>query len=259
MKIKTIIFALCMICFCSFSGNAWGESEPDLVSPQRQFARGNDYYEKGDYDNAIKEYTNIISQGYASGDIYYNLAGAYFKKGNLGKAILNYKRAEFFMPRSADLNANYRFAKNNIKGKIVQDKGVWAWRPIRVYSSFFTINELTILCSVMYLAILVMFVITMMFPQTKKYRLWISVFLVCGVLFTSLIIFHKTKDMKSLAVITSPTAEALFGPFESATKFFELKEGMMVRVINSKDDWLKVRRGDGKVGWVKKTQIEKVW
>ncbi|MFH1395578.1 MAG: SH3 domain-containing protein [Candidatus Omnitrophota bacterium] len=259
IKIKTIIFVLCIIYFCSFSRGAQAESVQDSVSPQRQFARGNDYYEKGEYDNAIKEYSNIILQGYAGGDIYYNLAGAYFKKGNLGNAILNYKRAEFFMPRSADLNANYKFAKDKINGKIIPDKGIWMWRPVRLYEKFFTVNELIIVCSIMYLAILSVFIITMLFPEARKYRLWIVIFLAGGILFTSLIIYHKTKDMKSLAVTIVPEAKALFGPFDSATKFFTLKEGMIVRVINAKDDWYKVRRSDGKVAWVKEGQIEKVW
>ena len=54
----------------------------------------------------------------------------------------------------------------------------------------------------------------------------------------------------SEAIVISQTTDARFAPFGSATTFFQLGTGDKVRVVDLKDDWRKVKRPDGKAGWV---------
>ena len=51
---------------------------------------GNKAYIDGNYEKAIEEYNAIIDGGEYSMELYYNLANAYFKQGEMGKAILYY-------------------------------------------------------------------------------------------------------------------------------------------------------------------------
>ena len=59
--------------------------------------------------------------------------------------------------------------------------------------------------------------------------------------------------------MTVSKAEALFGPFDSATKFFTLHEGMGVTILSSKNGWYKVRRADGKAGWIYEDGVERIY
>ena len=102
-----------------------------LAEENEFFDRGNTYYEQEEYNNAIDEYKKIIAGGEVYGPLYFNLANAYFKKGELGKAIVNYERAEIFIPRDADLNANLKFAVELVNGKKIPQKGIWAWRTCK--------------------------------------------------------------------------------------------------------------------------------
>ena len=243
----------------SAAGFAQTETE-DLskVSPERFFSRGNDYYEKSEYLRAIEEYEKIITGGYESGPLYYNLANAYFKSGKLGKAVLNYERADLIMPRDADLKANYKFAKALVKEKPVPEKGIWGWRPVKVYSDILTVNEITWLASFLFVLILLFLTASIVRPNLGKRFLAgviVSVFLV---VFNVAVIWEKANDIRTGAVTLMPEAGALFAPFDTATKFFSLYEGTPVNVLAEKDDWCKVKRSDGNVGWVKKDEIEKV-
>ena len=228
------------------------------VSPERLFSRGNDYYEKGEYDEAISEYEKVFSSGEVSAALYYNLAGAYFKAGELGKAILNYERARHILPRDGDLNRNYKFAQAMVKGKIMPPKNIWSWYPLRIYCRYFTINELTWLSSGMYVVLLCVLLIALVWGYTRGYTMTLAVLLAGLIFFNTAIIWHKARDMKTAAVTVVPRAEAYFSPFDTATKFFTLNEGDKVNVLKDKGDWRRVIRADGKAGWIHKNEVERI-
>ena len=75
-------------------GPAVAQSE---VSPTEAMARANQQYEAGQFAEAISIYQAIIEAGVTSSDLYYNLANAYFKQGELGRAIVNYRRAQILI------------------------------------------------------------------------------------------------------------------------------------------------------------------
>lgn len=225
---------------------------------EESFAEGNDSYEKGEYDKAVSEYKKILDKGYENGGVYYNIANAYFKTGSLGRAILNYERAFLFMPRSSDLAVNYKFASMEIKGNIIPERGFWQAYFLKTYTTSFTINEFVWITSGIYLLIIILSVFGMMFPNIKKYQKPGVVLFFVFMLFNIVVIDYKIKDIERRAIVITSDAEVLFGPFEGATKFFTLQEGMGVNIIQSKDKWYKVVRPDGKIGWIKDENVEKL-
>ena len=253
---KMLRICLFLGLFFSFAITCRGQAPQ--TSPERLFSRGNDHYEKAEYGKAIDEYKKILDEGHESGPLYYNMAGAYFKSGDTGKAILNYERAKRFMPRDADLITNYRFARTMMKGKAVPEKGIWARPFLRTYSGNFTVDELTWLSSGAYALIIILLFITVFLPRKNRYVPAMAILFFVFVLFNSVVIWHNVDKMNTTAVTIVPEAGAFFGPFDSATKFFDLREGMDVTVLKAKDDWYKIRRSDGKVGWVKKSDVEKI-
>ena len=56
-------------------------------------------------------------------------------------------------------------------------------------------------------------------------------------------------DAAGRAVILART-EAFFEPSVQATVYFKLPEGAEVKIIRRKEGWLKIRRADGRSGWV---------
>ena len=57
------------------------------------------------------------------------------------------------------------------------------------------------------------------------------------------------------AVVVAKTADARFGPLAEATTHFTLYEGTKVRILSSQGAWKKIRRADGKTGWIKRDKI----
>lgn len=71
------------------------------------------------YEKAILNYEKIISEaGIKNPKLYYNLANAYFLKEDIGRAILNYRRAETLDKADANIQKNLAFARSRRIDKV---------------------------------------------------------------------------------------------------------------------------------------------
>jgi len=84
------------------------------------------------------------------------------------------------------------------------------------------------------------------------------IFVFIFMIFNSLIVWNKFQYREKHAVVVVESEDALFGPFDTATKFFPINEGMGVTILKDKGDWCKIRRNDGKIGWVKRDTLERL-
>ena len=64
-----------------------------------------DEYAKGNYQQAIKDYQEILKTGVSS-EIYYNLGNAYYRTDNITQALLAYERALQLSPGDNDIRFN---------------------------------------------------------------------------------------------------------------------------------------------------------
>ncbi|MHC5061052.1 MAG: tetratricopeptide repeat protein [Planctomycetota bacterium] len=71
------------------------------------------------YEKSILSYEKIISRGQIqNAGLYYNLANAYLLKGDLGRAILNYRRAQKLDTADANIQKNLTFARSQRLDKV---------------------------------------------------------------------------------------------------------------------------------------------
>ena len=92
----------------------------DLFSRGKEFFRQANELEAGDsgrarelYHKAALRFERIAREGgIHNGRLYYNIGNAYFRMQNTGQAILNYRRAELFIPDDANLRQNLEYARS---------------------------------------------------------------------------------------------------------------------------------------------------
>ena len=58
-----------------------------------KFYAANKYYNSTKYLSAIDAYENILSEGWESSNLYYNLGNAYFRQNQIGQSIWAYHKA----------------------------------------------------------------------------------------------------------------------------------------------------------------------
>ncbi|HNV23468.1 MAG TPA: tetratricopeptide repeat protein [Candidatus Omnitrophota bacterium] len=220
-----------------------------------RFNQANNFYKEAQYKKAIELYEEILKQGKISGPLYYNLGNAYFKDGQLGRAVVSYQRARQWMPRDSDLKANEQyveaFIKNNPQGV---DRFFVARLSFRYFDAW-TLDELAKLNVILYFLALIIFLAG--FYLKKKELTFFSLILGCLFVFHSYAFIERKQSQENAAVIIQ-SIEAKFEPMESATTHFSLSEGVKVKILEQEGFWSKIERRDGKKGWVPKSSLEKI-
>lgn len=250
---KLILWAIALILLFTFYGQVLSDQ---LGQDSSSFLQGNSYYNQENFEQAINIYENILKTGVESGPLYYNLGNAYFKNGSLGKAILNYLRAQKLIPQDSDLRSNLTYAQSIIKSNRVVAEKKWLHHIFYVSLNLFKLDTITLFCCTLYFILS----LSIIFAIIKPHKILFFINIMVSFLLTISILiflgqFSKTIIQKE-GVIVVETSEAKFEPFSKATTFFILNEGESVYIVSSEKDWVKIKRLDGKRGWVKKRDIE---
>ena len=82
------------------------------------WTKANEAYSVGQYETALADYSKIEEGGYESYKLYYNMGNAWYKLGNMGKAILYYEKALKLNPAGEDAKNNLQIAKLRTLDKI---------------------------------------------------------------------------------------------------------------------------------------------
>lgn len=246
---KILLLAFCIV----VSGSACFAADE---SPSAAFYKGNTAYEKAKYDEAISEYQKAIDADYESGNLYYNLANAYFKKGSLGLAILNYKRAQRLIPQDSDLKANLGYVQSAVEQPVSQKANLFVRFATNAVRDL-DIDNLTMFLIVLYAAIFLL-AAALLFLKSVRRPVKLLLLLCCLVFFigtTGLFIKIDQKN-QPWAVVLDKEIDARYEPFESATAYFKVFQGQDVLLVKTSGDWAFIKRPDGKAGWVKASGIE---
>tara|TARA_R110001583_G_scaffold73390_3_gene204317 strand:- start:22004 stop:22759 length:756 start_codon:yes stop_codon:yes gene_type:complete len=220
----------------------------------------NDFYQKGEYEMAIKSYEFVLETRIEAPEIYFNLANAYYKTGQIAPAILNYERALLLSPEDEDVKYNLELAQKNVTDKLEVlpeffmsswVSGMWnrlsasAWSYLSIISFF------------LFLALLSLYLYSKL-GRIKKLGFFLSI--LC--LLSSLVFYNFASKMneqltlREYAIIFKPSVTVKGSPDESGTQLFLLHEGTKVKVIEELGDWRNIKISDGNQGWLKKEDIE---
>jgi len=129
MKRRTAANILIGLLFSILPAVAQAELSKDEM--RSLFAKANDAFRKANaertdsakadslYEEAILAYEKIVDQGrIKNAGLYYNLANTYFLKGDLGWAILNYRRAQKLDAADTNIHKNLDFARSRRLDKV---------------------------------------------------------------------------------------------------------------------------------------------
>ncbi|MDX1646576.1 MAG: tetratricopeptide repeat protein [Longimicrobiales bacterium] len=218
-------------------------------------ARGNQAYQEGDWDSAVEAYEAVVASGHRSGGLEYNLGNAYFKAGDLGRAILHWERALELSPGDPDVLANLDLARSLTVDAVEPLPRFWLTSAASWWVDLLSRRGLLTVAALGWMALTGgMFVrIVARSPATRAVAGWTSAAgAVILLLFApALVVREAGVGVPERAVILADAASVHSAPAADADlTLFEVHEGTLVRVDQRVGDWVEVVLEDGKVGWV---------
>ena len=218
----------------------------------QEIVRANDLYSEKRYAQSVEAYEALIDKGIRSGYLYYNLGNTYIRMGKTGPAVLNYVRAQKWIPRDENLEANLKFAIQQTQDKI-EPPAPGTLSTLFFWSNDFNLNELIYLAIGLNFVFWVSLALWLYFPSLKIIRNALFCFLLLS--FFSIGVKLKSESDFKLAVVLAERVEIKSGRAEDAVTLFQLHEGALVTVTDKYENWLEVRLNDEQKGWVPKNSI----
>ena len=218
------------------------------------FQKATEAYNQGSYQKAIDFYETILSNKNHSADLYFNLGNCYYKLDEIGPSIYYYEKALLLRPNDNEIKNNLSFAQNmrvdaidkmpktafsNVKEKVVMALLPDQWGYLAVA---------LMICFV--LGFITYYVAS---SSTVKRITFISANVALVVSIFSVVMGYladSAESAKNPAIIFNREIVVTSEPNERSEKVFALHEGTKVDVIESLDDWKKIRIADGQTGWM---------
>ena len=226
------------------------------------FADANKLYLQEKYSEALKAYKQIEEQRLHSEDLYYNMANAHYKMNQIAPAVYYYEKALLLDPNHSDAKHNLAFAKqmaiDNIEAlpRTIGERfsegfiqqlhfNTWAW--------------LAVVFAVLFASLFLLYHFS--YSSMRK-RIYFVSSIISALLILIFITFaysnYNYVQTNNYAIVFAQQVAVKSAPAASGEVNFELHEGAKVKLLESVDDWYKIKLADGKIGWMQKSELKEL-
>ncbi len=209
------------------------------------------------YQKAALRYERLANQA-PNGEVYYNLANSYYRAGDLGRAILNYRRAQQYNPSDEQLRQNLALARQKRVDTIEPSADRSVLRTLFLYNwafesryNFFLFSVLLFwVCAVVYL-----------YVRRPPIKLVMGLSGALALILLASLLTESWTLQRSLAgVIILPEVTARQGDSTSYQASFEtpLHAGTEFVLLEKRLHWLHVTLADKRQCWLPAKAVEMV-
>ncbi len=229
---------------------------------QTAFEKGNQAYQKENYQDAIANYESVLETGKQSAELYFNLGNSYYKLHKVAPAIYNYEKALQLNPNDEEIKTNLDFARkmaiDDIKvipkvgfNKLVADftskyhYDTWAWTAV--------------VLSLLFLAFFVGYYFSGTAFRKRIFFSGMFLLLVGIAISISAGLFEKNRlNSEKPAIVFADTAAVKNEPKMGSPDTFILHEGAKVYILESIANWKKIQLTDETTGWIEDGAIKEL-
>ena len=237
------MFLIIAILFAILPLYSMESSEAELL-----FQEGNRFYDEERILEAKQIYLKLFNSGYQE-EVAYNIGTSAFKLHRLeqspellAEAIYYLRLAQNSHPFDDDIRHNLILANEGIEQDIFSGWVIWlgSEKPWRFLAHF-------ILC--LFSIMIGWFVYKDSIREKKS--LYIVAAIALSLIVFSIITWQTQKPIESdLAVIRSPHSKVLSEPLKNSEFLISLQAGSIIKVLEKEEEWLKIKMGENRVGWV---------
>jgi tetratricopeptide (TPR) repeat protein len=205
------------------------------------------------YRKAVLTFETVVRDGgVQNGRLYYNIGNTYFRLGELGRALLYYRKAETLIPNDPNLQQNIRYAKSRTVDKIEEKPQAKVIKTLFFWHYDLDRRTRSVLF-VLFFTLIWVSSTAFLFKKRAVFRYGaITGALVSLLLFTSLAVeaFHDSRSR--LGVIVSNEVTARKGDSRTYQPSFKepLHAGAEFSLLEHRKGWYHIELFDGRRCWI---------
>jgi len=221
---------------------------------EQLFSKANKEYADANYSASITIYDSIISLGFESHELYFNLGNCYYQNKDWANAIWYYEK-------SLQLNKNQKTLENiqltnlRIIDRIEEIPQLfykrWWKKFIGLFNTYIW-QYLTIIC----IWLILMIKLLNQFTGIKKSYFSNFLYLLAIILLFITYNSHQENYNKNEAIIFSSSIVVNSAPTESSINQFSLHAGTKIEIIDQIGNWINIKLANGNSGWIKKSECK---
>lgn len=210
---------------------------------------------------AARRFSGLVASGIVNGRLEYNLANCYLQSGDVGRAILHYRRAERLMPRDPLLQANLSVARSRCLTSIQPSRRSEFLRSLFFWHHQTSLTGRENAALAFYVATWLLLAARNFLPRRSITVAAIVCALVAAAAGASLATQRWADRNAPAGVATDIDVVVYKGPGTGYQRQFEqpLQPGVeFTRREQTRAGWWRIELADGKSGWIEASQAELV-
>lgn len=232
------------------------------ILAQTSFDKGNNLYQKGKYNEAIVAYESILKSGQQSAELYFNLGNCYYKLNQVAPAIFNFEKALLLNPTDTEIKNNLSFAQKMTIDDIIEAPKVGFSKIIQDFTSGFHYDVWAWISIFLATLFLICFLGYYFSNKTILKRLFFtSMIIVFFFILVSIFAGFYEKDIyneERPAIVFEESISIKSEPKSTSEDAFILHAGTKVFVLESLNNYKKIKLADLKEGWIQKDAIKEL-
>ncbi len=213
-------------------------------------------FEQGQYAEAAELYTVLVESGAHDFDVFFNQGLAYYNAGNLGYALVAFRRAQAINPRVQALNLNIARVRVERVDFLPDDFGVLNSVGASTQTLFTTVelSWLTFILWTAWFSYCLFLSLRRRWSQEARIGVLASGAIVFALVF---LLFSRMnlENNRPLAVVVLPSVEVMSGPAETYMPLYRLYSATELRIVDRESGWVRFFLGDGRQGWMPDSAI----
>ena len=227
--------------------------------PDQLWNEASRHYQEGAYRLSATAYEKWLAQGKSAFAAHYNLGNCYYQLNQTALAILSYEKALRFRPHHRAAKINLQLARERMTDQITPVRGFFLNRWIHHLSFSLSITAWTVLFLVLLWTGVAVIILKWLKIRTfRRSRSITTLTLTIGVLALLMGVERYLHFHDNSEAIVMEAQSLKVAPDPVSADVRPIPEGAKVYVLDSLENFLKVRLQNYEEGWVPREEIRKI-
>lgn len=224
------------------------------------FNKATDFYNAGEYQQAIDNYLEILQHKEHSATLYFNLGNAYYKLNKVAPSIYYYEKALLLTPGDKEITNNLAYAQNMTIDAIAAVPKSGISKIYGQVTGLLSFDQWAY-ASIAFMILFVLLYITfyyLRYAGQKRASFIAGIFALFASILCVVFAYLQYNDftLNQPAIVFTEEVSIKSEPNKTSLEVFKLHEGSKVNVLDQLNGFKKISIIDGKTGWISAKDIK---